>query len=76
MADIQQLLDTCDSIAGRAFCALGDGATSSIISSVTLFREEYEAHVTGAGCPFDHAASALFPFVDKVEVNDDEEVNA
>jgi len=62
MADIQQLLDTCDSIAGRAFCALGDGATSSIISSVTLFREEYEAHVTGAGCPFDHAASALFAY--------------
>jgi NADH-quinone oxidoreductase subunit F len=62
MADIQQLVDTCDSILGRAFCALGDGATSSVTSSVALFREEYEAHVTGAGCPFDHAASALFPY--------------
>ena len=51
MADIQQLLDTCDSIAGRAFCALGDGATSSIISSVKLFRDEYEAHVTGCRLP-------------------------
>ncbi|WP_062462845.1 NADH-quinone oxidoreductase subunit NuoF [Demequina soli] len=63
-ADIQQLLDTCDSIAGRSFCALGDGATSSIISSVKLFREEYEAHVEQGGCPFDHAASALFEYSD------------
>jgi NADH-quinone oxidoreductase subunit F len=62
MADIQQLLDTCDSIAGRAFCALGDAATAPIISSVTLFREEYERHVTEGGCPFDHAASALFDY--------------
>lgn len=61
-ADIQQLLDTCDSIAGRSFCALGDGATSSIISSVKLFREEYERHVTEGKCPFDHAASALFDY--------------
>ncbi|WP_062200612.1 NADH-quinone oxidoreductase subunit NuoF [Demequina salsinemoris] len=61
-ADIQQLLDTCDSIAGRSFCALGDGATSSIISSVKKFREEYERHVTEGKCPFDHAASALFTY--------------
>ncbi|WNM24174.1 NADH-quinone oxidoreductase subunit NuoF [Demequina capsici] len=61
-ADIQQLLDTCDSIAGRSFCALGDGATSSIISSVKLFREEYERHVSEGACPFDHAASALFEY--------------
>ncbi len=61
-ADIQQLLDTCDSIAGRSFCALGDGATSSILSSVELFREEFEAHVNARGCSFDPAASALFDY--------------
>ncbi|WP_297081675.1 NADH-quinone oxidoreductase subunit NuoF [uncultured Demequina sp.] len=61
-ADIQQLLDTCDSILGRSFCALGDGATSSISSSVKLFRDEYEQHVTDGRCPFDHAASALFDY--------------
>ncbi|WP_084077342.1 NADH-quinone oxidoreductase subunit NuoF [Demequina sp. NBRC 110057] len=64
-ADIQQLLDTCESILGRAFCALGDGATSSISSSVKLFREEYERHVTEGCCPFDHAASALFDYETK-----------
>jgi NADH-quinone oxidoreductase subunit F len=62
MADIQQLLDTSDSIAGRAFCALGDAATAPVISSVTLFREEYERHVAEGGCPFDRAASALFEY--------------
>lgn len=61
-ADIQQLLDTCDSILGRAFCALGDGATSCITSSVTFFKDEYEAHVSQGGCPFDHSASALFDY--------------
>ena len=61
-ADIQQLLDTCDSILGRAFCALGDGATAPVVSSVKLFREEYERHVDEAGCPFDHAKSALFAY--------------
>lgn len=60
-ADIQQLLDTCDSILGRAFCALGDGATSPVTSSVKLFREEYERHVHEGACPFPRSASALFP---------------
>ncbi|WP_084128020.1 NADH-quinone oxidoreductase subunit NuoF [Demequina sp. NBRC 110055] len=63
-ADIQQLLDTCDSILGRSFCALGDGATSSISSAIKYFREEFDAHVEG-GCPFDHAASALFAYEPK-----------
>ncbi|MFV0634030.1 NADH-quinone oxidoreductase subunit NuoF [Demequina sp.] len=63
-ADIQQLLDTCESILGRAFCALGDGATSCITSSVKLFREEYEQHVSEGRCPFDHSASALFDYED------------
>ncbi|MFC8922205.1 NADH-quinone oxidoreductase subunit NuoF [Cellulosimicrobium sp. NPDC057127] len=58
--DLDLLLDTCDNILGRAFCALGDGATSPVTSSIQLFRDEYEAHITGGACPFDPAASALF----------------
>jgi NADH-quinone oxidoreductase subunit F len=64
-ADIQQLLDTCESILGRAFCALGDGATSCVTSSVQLFKDEYDAHVTQGCCPFDHSASALFTYEDE-----------
>ena len=31
-ADLETLLDICDNILGRSFCALGDGATSPITS--------------------------------------------
>ncbi|WP_418277934.1 NADH-quinone oxidoreductase subunit NuoF [Isoptericola jiangsuensis] len=58
--DIDLLLDLCDNILGRAFCALGDGATSPITSSIEHFRDEYEAHLGGRGCPLDPARSTLF----------------
>ncbi len=59
-ADLDTLLDLCDNILGRAFCALGDGATSPITSSIQYFRDEYVAHVTDRGCPFDPVASTVF----------------
>jgi NADH-quinone oxidoreductase subunit F len=59
-ADLQKLLDLCDNIMGRSFCALGDGATSPITSSIKYFRDEYIAHVTGGKCPFDSSKSTLF----------------
>jgi NADH-quinone oxidoreductase subunit F len=58
--DLEKLLDICDNILGRAFCALGDGATSPITSSLQFFRDEYIEHFTTGGCPFDPAASTLF----------------
>ncbi|WP_225752940.1 NADH-quinone oxidoreductase subunit NuoF [Actinotalea sp. Marseille-Q4924] len=60
--DLDTLLDVCDNILGRAFCALGDGATSTITSGIALFRDEFEAHIDGGACPFDPAASALFEY--------------
>jgi NADH-quinone oxidoreductase subunit F len=60
-ADLDLLLDQCDNILGRSFCALGDGATSPITSSIKYFRQEYVDHLTHGGCPFDPAASTLFP---------------
>jgi len=59
-ADLAKLLDLCDNILGRSFCAFGDGATSPITSSIQYFREEYIAHVKQKGCPFDPVASTLF----------------
>jgi hypothetical protein len=41
--DIELLLDQCDNILGRSFCALGDGATSPITSAIEFFRDEFEA---------------------------------
>ena len=58
--DLDKLLDISDNILGRSFCPLGDGATSCVTSSVQLFREEYIAHLTHGGCPFDPDASTLF----------------
>ena len=58
--DLDTLLDTCDNILGRSFCALGDGATSPIMSSIQYFRDEFLAHLDQGGCPFDPAASTLF----------------
>ncbi|GAA2010208.1 MULTISPECIES: NADH-quinone oxidoreductase subunit NuoF [Nocardioides] len=59
-ADLDLLLDQCDNILGRSFCALGDGATSPITSSIRFFREEYLAHLTHGGCPFDAARSTAW----------------
>ena len=58
--DLEKLLDLCDNILGRSFCALGDGATSPITSSIQYFREEYLAHLSAGKCPFDPVASTLF----------------
>ncbi|NBN91596.1 MAG: NADH-quinone oxidoreductase subunit F, partial [Actinobacteria bacterium] len=58
-ADLEKLLDLCDNIAGRSFCALADGAASPIISSIKYFREEYLEHLRIGGSPFNPAASSL-----------------
>jgi NADH-quinone oxidoreductase subunit F len=50
--DIETLLDLSDNILGRSFCALGDGATSPVTSSIQYFRDEYVAHYEQGGCPF------------------------
>ena len=59
-SDLDLLLDQCDNILGRSFCALGDGATSPISSSIQYFRDEYLAHLTHGGCPLDPAASTVW----------------
>ncbi|MCW2692000.1 MAG: NADH-quinone oxidoreductase, subunit [Mycobacterium sp.] len=58
--DIATLLDVCDNIFGRSFCALGDGAVSPIVSGVKYFRDEFEAGThTPAWELFPYEASAL-----------------
>jgi NADH-quinone oxidoreductase subunit F len=59
-ADLATLLDTCDNILGRSFCALGDGATSPITSSIQYFRGEYVSHQAHGGCPLDPRDATLF----------------
>jgi NADH-quinone oxidoreductase subunit F len=59
-ADLDKLLDICDNIVGRSFCALGDAAGMPVMSSIKYFRDEYIEHRRRGRCPFDPAAAALF----------------
>ncbi|WP_328396555.1 NADH-quinone oxidoreductase subunit NuoF [Nocardia sp. NBC_00416] len=59
-ADLDKLLDIADNINGKSFCALGDGAASPIESSLKYFRDEYLAHMTQGGCPFDPARATAW----------------
>ncbi|MFK4082547.1 NADH-quinone oxidoreductase subunit NuoF [Kribbella sp. NPDC020789] len=58
--DLVTLLDLCENITGRSFCALADGATAPITSSIQHFKDEYLAHFEQGGCPFDPMASTVF----------------
>jgi NADH-quinone oxidoreductase subunit F len=49
--DLDTLLDTCDNILGRAFCGLGDGATSSVTSSLKYFKQDYLDYIEGRKPP-------------------------
>ena len=50
---IDKLVDVADNIDGRTLCALGDAAAQPVLSSIKLFRDEYETHIRGGRCPFD-----------------------
>lgn len=52
MEDLDLLLDVCDNIEGNTICALGDSISIPVRSYVQLFREEFEAHIKGKGCPY------------------------
>ncbi|AZI41521.1 NADH oxidoreductase (quinone) subunit F [Deinococcus psychrotolerans] len=41
--DVQLILDMCDNIGGRSFCALADACLSPVMSSIKLFRDEYDS---------------------------------
>ncbi|MBQ0981111.1 MULTISPECIES: NADH-quinone oxidoreductase subunit NuoF [Micromonospora] len=49
--DLDTLLDTCDNILGRSFCGLGDGATSSVTSSLKYFKQDYLDYIEGRTAP-------------------------
>lgn len=57
--DLPLLLDICDNILGRAFCALGDFSTSNIVASIKYFFDEYEEHIRQRHCPYKSAAAAV-----------------
>lgn len=59
--DVDKLLDVCDNIGGKSFCALADGAVACVTSAVKNFRSEFEAgYHTPAWELFPYEKSALF----------------
>ena len=48
--DVPLLRDICDNMLGKCFCPLGDAATSSIVSSIKLFHDEYLYHIREGHC--------------------------
>jgi len=53
--DLDLLLDICNNIGGRSFCALGDAAAMPIQGAMRFFRNEYEALI-----PKDSLAKRIF----------------
>ncbi|QSB14343.1 NADH-quinone oxidoreductase subunit NuoF [Natronosporangium hydrolyticum] len=49
--DLDTLLDACDNLLGRSFCALGDGATSPVTSSIKFFKQDYLDYIEGRKPP-------------------------
>ncbi|OLV15494.1 NADH-quinone oxidoreductase subunit NuoF [Deinococcus marmoris] len=41
--DVQLILDMSENIGGRSFCALADACLGPVLSSIELFREEYDS---------------------------------
>ena len=59
--DVDKMLDVCNNIGGRSFCALADGAVACVTSAVHHFREEFEqGYHTPAWELFPYHRSALF----------------
>ncbi len=51
--DINQLEELCRFAApGNTFCALAPGAVEPLQSALKYFREDFEAHINQACCPF------------------------
>jgi bidirectional [NiFe] hydrogenase diaphorase subunit len=50
-ADVALLQELCELVRNTALCGLGQNAPNPVVTTLRYFREEYDAHVTGDGCP-------------------------
>jgi NADH-quinone oxidoreductase subunit F len=51
MRDLDLLLSIGNNILGKTLCAFGDAAATPVLSTVSVFRAEYEAHIREGRCP-------------------------
>jgi NADH-quinone oxidoreductase subunit F len=57
--DIGLLIDIASEISGKTLCPMGDASVVPVQSTIRRFREEYELHVKGRGCPFVRAVASV-----------------
>ncbi|MFH2055196.1 MAG: NADH-quinone oxidoreductase subunit NuoF, partial [bacterium] len=50
MEDLDTLADLADNIEGNTICPLGDAAAVPVLSTLKLFRDEYEHHIKHGTC--------------------------
>ncbi len=50
--DLEVMPSANRNMVGKTLCALADGAGAPVSSSLKFFRQEYEEHIRGGGCPF------------------------
>jgi NADH-quinone oxidoreductase subunit F len=48
--DIDLLLYICETMKGKCFCPLGEGAIQPVLSSIKHFREDYERCIKTGEC--------------------------
>jgi NADH-quinone oxidoreductase subunit F len=48
--DLDLLFGVSSNIVGKTLCAFGDAAATPVLSTMKLFRQEYEAHVREGRC--------------------------
>jgi NADH-quinone oxidoreductase subunit F len=48
--DLDLLFGVSNNIIGKTLCAFGDAAATPVLSTMKLFRNEYEAHVREGRC--------------------------
>jgi bidirectional [NiFe] hydrogenase diaphorase subunit len=50
-SDVALLEELCELVRNTSLCGLGQSAPNPVVTTLKYFREEYDAHVNGEGCP-------------------------
>jgi NADH-quinone oxidoreductase subunit F len=61
--DLDLLFGVSNNIVGKTLCAFGDAAATPVLSTMKLFRDEYEAHVREGRCTLPAPWRAAHPML-------------
>jgi NADH:ubiquinone oxidoreductase subunit F (NADH-binding)/(2Fe-2S) ferredoxin len=67
LADLDRLKNMCNVIKDTSLCGLGQSSPNPVLSTLTNFRDEYEAHVTVKKCPAGQCKDLMEYFI--IEAN-------